>query len=107
MQTYGVVLGRVLVSLQDLDPVPLAKPLDLPHRQVSEFLFKVEKKKNNNQILLTKETNSQVFSHLVAFSPQSEFRPMTDGSEFSKKQQECEQIENCVQIGTEVDQKHK
>lgn len=45
MQTYGVVLGRVLVSLQDLDPVPLAKPLDLPHRQVSEFLVKVEKKK--------------------------------------------------------------
>lgn len=45
MQTYGVVLGRVLVSLQDLDPVPLAKPLDLPHRQVSEFLVKVKKKK--------------------------------------------------------------
>lgn len=42
--TYSVVLGRVLVSLQDLDPVPTAKPLDLPHCQVSKFLVKVKEK---------------------------------------------------------------
>lgn len=68
MQTYGVVFGRVLVGLQDLDPVPLAKPLDLPHRQVSKFLFKGRKKRkkrqNNKHILMRKKT----LLHLAAFS---------------------------------------
>lgn len=41
---YSIVLGCVLMGLQDLDPVPTAKPLDLPHCQVSKFLVKVKEK---------------------------------------------------------------